>query len=320
MKRGGKEKAEELAQIQGESEWKPFKPSKGSQYGRIYARTRMVVCGEVMRVNLYPVRKVAAARSAKRKPSRAAQVELNRRNAENRAKDIAHLNFPRGSGTIWVRLDYDFFVREAGRNPSREEAQKMAKAYLRVLRREYEKRGAEFKWMNWCQVGRTSGKIHHHMLLSGLPKGMMREDIEALWKHGYGNVVGVKYRNGSIAGLVAYSFRGCDVFRSCSRNCKRPQEEPYEDGTPASIRVNDRMISMRDARYIDDNPDDITFIRKLFTGYEVSYVRKSPELIADEHGLGMIPFAGPFVEIELYRSEAGGGSALPKWLRKREAL
>ncbi len=296
------------------------KGGRRADLGRVYARARMVVTGDLMRVNLYPIRRVATSRGVKKNPSRPAQVELNRRRAENRTKDIAHLNFPRGSGALWVRLDYDFFIEETGRNPELSEARKMAKAYLRILKREYEKRGAEFKYMNFCQRGRKSGKVHHHILLSGLPEGMKREDIEALWKHGYGNVVGVKHRNGSISGLVSYSFKGTDVYYSCSKNCKRPQEEPYEDGSPASIHVRDGMISMRDVRYIDDNPDDLTFIRKKFPGYEVSFVRKTPEFITTGAELGVLPFTGPFVEIELYRREAAGGSALPKWLEGEERM
>jgi hypothetical protein len=271
-----------------------------------------------MRVNLYPVRRVATVRGVKKNPSRAAQVELNRRRAENLAKDIAHLNFPKEVRPIWVRLDYAFFIRELGRNPTLEEARKMAKAYLRILRREYEKRGAEFKYMNFCQRGRKSGKVHHHILLTGVPEGMKREDVEALWKHGYGNVVGVKYQRGSIASLVSYSFKGTDVYRSCSKNCKRPQEEAYADGSPASVYVRDGRIAMKDVRYIDDNPDDLAFIRKKFPGYEVAFVRKTPDSVELGGELGLMPFTGPFVEIELYRRDASEGSAVPGWLKDEE--
>lgn len=293
------------------------KGEKKADLGRVYARSRFVVTGDLMRVNLYPVRRVATTRGVKKKPSRAAQVELNRRRAENLAKDIAHLNFPKEARPIWVRLDYAFFLRELGRNPTPEEARKMAKAYLRILRREYEKRGAEFKYMNFCQRGRKSGKMHHHVLLLGLPEGMRREDVEALWKHGYGNVVGVKYRNGSIASLVSYSFKGTDVWRSCSKNCKRPQEKPYEDGSPASVFVRDGKIALKDVRYIDENPDDLAFIRKKFPGYEVAYVRKTPEPIAEDGGV-LLPFTGPFVEIELYRRDTSEPSAVPRWLKDEE--
>ena len=291
---------------------------KKADLGRVYARARAVVTGDLVRINLYPVRRVATTRGVKKNPSRPAQIELNRRRAENLAKDIAHLNFPRGSGALWVRLDYAFFIREAGRNPTSEEARKMAKAYLRILRREYEKRGAEFKYMNFCQTGRKSGKVHHHILVSGLPGGLTRERLEELWVHGYGNVVGVRYQNGSIAGLVSYSFKGADVYRSCSRNCKRPQETPYPDGAPASVYVRDNQISLKDVRYIDDNPDDLAFIRKRFPGYEVAYVRKTPEYIAPEGGGELLPFVGPFVEIELYRREAANVSALPRWLKDEQ--
>lgn len=286
--------------------------------GCVYARAKMVVTGDLLRVNLYPVRRVATTRGVKKKPSRPAQIALNRRRAENLAKDIAHLNFPRGSGALWVRLDYAFFIRDAGRNPTREEARKMAKAYLRILKREYKKRGAELKYQNFCQTGRKSGKVHHHILVSGLPSGLTREWLEELWVYGYGNVTGVKYRNGSIAGLVSYSFKGTDVYYSCSRNCKRPQEEPYADGTPASVYVRDDRIFLKDVRYIDDNPDDLAFIRKKFPGYEVAFVRKTPEYIAPEGGGEPLPFTGPFVEIELYRREAADGSAVPKWLKDEQ--
>ena len=291
--------------------------TKKADLGRIYARARFVVTGDLMRVNLYPVRRVASGRKAKSKPSRAAQVELNRRRAENLAKDIAHLNFPKGSNPVWVRLDYNTFFRELGRHPTLEEVRKMAKAYLRILRREYEKRGAEFKYMNFCHRGRKSGKVHHHFLLTGLPEGLKREDLEALWKHGYGNVVGVKYRDGSIAGLVSYSLKGADVYRSCSRNCKRPQEEPYADGSPASVYVRDGKVALKDVRYIDDNPDDLAFIRKLFPGYEVSYARKTPEPITEDGGT-LLPFTGPFVEIELYRRDTKAPSAVPRWISDKE--
>ena len=270
---------------------------------RNYARSRMVVAGDLMRVNLYPVRRIATSRGAKSKVSRPAQAALNRRNAENRAKDIAHLTFTKQTKPLWVRLDYAFFVDKLGRNPTVDEAKKMAKAFLRILRRKYEQHGGDLKYMNFCHVGKKKGKVHHHILITGVPEGVKREDIEALWLHGYGNVVSVKYRNGSIAGLIAYSFEGADVYRSYSKNCKRPSAERYEDGSPASLYVRDGMISMKDVHYIDDNPDDLAFIRGKFPGYEISYVRKTPEYIESDTGLSLLPFQGPFVEIELYRCD-----------------
>ena len=65
---------------------------------RTYARMRKFEAGEVMRVNIYPVRPVAKGRKPKMQASRACQAALNRRNSKKRFTDIAHLNFDKRVG------------------------------------------------------------------------------------------------------------------------------------------------------------------------------------------------------------------------------
>jgi hypothetical protein len=62
---------------------------------------------------------------------------------------------------------------------------------------------------------------------------------------------------------------------------------------------------MADAHYIDGHADDHAYIKRLFPGWEVKNVRVTAEMGADGEGqvCTLLPFGGPFVEIELYREE-----------------
>lgn len=275
---------------------------------RHYARMRKFEAGEVMRVNIYPVRPVAKGRKPKLQPSRACQAALNKRNSRKRFGDIAHLNFNKREGGYRVLLDYNFFIEQFGRNPEREEYKAYLAAYFRKLRALYAAHGAEFKYMYCTHVGRRMGKVHHHCLIS-TPPTEIYEDVIALWQAmglGYSSYDPLYFRNGSISGLMNYFFDGSvDEKWSCSRNCKRPSVEAYEDGSPASVSYVDGAITMSQAHYMDKHREDIAYIERLFPGYAVANVCPKAEAIGvsgTEYNL--LPFDGPFVEIELYKLSA----------------
>ena len=276
---------------------------------RHYARMRKFEAGEVMRVNIYPVRPVAKGRKPKMQASRACQAALNRRNSKKRFQDIAHLNFNKRNGGYRVLLEYNFFIKQFGRNPEREEYKAYLAAYFRRLRRLYASVGAELRYMYMTHVGRRAGKVHHHCIIS-TPPSEIYDEVVALWKDilglGYGSYDSLHFSNGSIAGLTSYFFDGSvDEKWSCSRNCKRPSTEDYEDGTPASVTYVDGAITMAQAHYLDKHREDIAYIEKLFPGYGVNHVIPKAEAIGvsgTEYNL--LPFDGPFVEIELYKLSA----------------
>ena len=68
----------------------------------------------------------------------------------------------------------------------------------------------------------------------------------------------------------------------------------------------DGHVSMADAKYIDEHPDDYAFIERLFPGYAVQHVLPTAELAPENNGdvYTTMPFGGPFVEIQLYRITA----------------
>lgn len=275
---------------------------------RNYARMRKFEAGDVMRVNIYPVRTVAKGRKPKMQASRACQVALNRRNSKKRFQDIAHLNFNKREGGYRVLLDYNFFIEQFGRNPERKEYKAYLAAYFRKLRALYASVGAELKYMYCTHVGRRAGKVHHHCLIS-TPPSEIYEEVIALWQSmglGYSSYDPLYFRNGSIAGLANYFFDGSvDEKWSCSRNCKRPSVEAYEDGSPASVSYVDGEITMSQAHYLDKHREDIAYIEKLFPGYAVSHVVPKAEAVGvSGKEYNLLPFDGPFVEIELYKLSA----------------
>lgn len=274
---------------------------------RHYARERMFTAGEVARVNLYPVRRVGTRRGPKKKASRPCQEALNRRNSQKRFSDIAHLNFTRQTGGRRLSLDYIHFEKQQGRNPTQEEYKAILAAYIRKLRALYAAAGGELKYMFVTHIGRREGHLHHHAIISEPPKGIEYDTICKLWTVGYGNCMRLCFSNGSIDGLTTYILKNSvDLKWSCSKNCKRPSEEPYEDGTPASVDYIDGHVTMRDARYIDEHPDDIAYIERLFPGYAVQHVKPTAELAPENNGdvYTTLPFGGPFVEIQLYKISA----------------
>ena len=287
---------------------------------RQYARMRKFEAGDVMRVNIYPVRSVAKGRSPKRKPSRACQAALNKRNSKNRFSDIAHLNFDKKSGGCRVLLEYNAFIAEFGRNPSEEEYKGYLQAFFRKLRRLYASVGAELKYMYCTHVGRRAGKVHHHCIIS-TPPSEIYEEVIGMWKDdfglGYGSFDPLHFTNGSIAGLTNYYFDGTkDQKWGCSKNCKRPSVEAYEDGSPASVSYEAGVVTMSQAHYLDKHRDDIAYIQKLFPGYGVRHVVPKFECVGvSGHEHDILPFDGPFVEIELYRLSASDKRV--KVLRKR---
>ena len=271
-----------------------------------YIQARVFETEDVARVNLYPVRNVGKGRKPKMKASTPCQQALNKRNSVKLQEDIIQLNFPRRLGGLHVGLDYNRFIDAFRRNPTENEWKAYLAQFTRRLKRLYKENGGELKMYKATQIGRKMHKTHHHLIISRPPKDGMWEAISALWDAGTVDISPlVYYQNNSIRGLANYISTGSgDCKWSCTRNCKRPSKEPYADGTPASVEVKDKLITMAQARYIDKNKDDHAYIARLFPGYAVSDVRVTPEPMVgvSGHVYGETTlFSGPFVEIELYK-------------------
>ncbi len=242
-------------------------------------REYTVQTGEYMRVHLFPVRRKATGKRGKRnKPTSEVQQKLNARNAENKLADLIHLNFTPDD------LTFDLTYRDGQLPATVEDAQREARNMMRRCRYQWGKLGknpAEFKYIFVTEQS-SKGRIHHHCIISG---GIDRDTLEGLWRKGHCNTQRLQFDENGIRGKAHYitkepitSKRWC-----ASQNLAKP-----------APRQNDYRIKARDARHINDNPDDFAFIEKLYPEYSVAEVRTTAN--TDKQ-------IGAFVTLFLYKTD-----------------
>ncbi len=207
--------------------------------GRLFTRETVWVTGDRMEVHVYPVFQKPGQRRAKSKPSSEVQARLNERNSTNEAIRVAEANFGPG--------DYALHLTYAKEPESIEDAQRLLSNFLRRLARLYKKAGLVLRWIKRTETGKKSGRIHHHLLISG---GISRDEIEEAWGQGRANSRRLQFsEDEGIEGLVEYltgkkaaghrkqetgdkgaAPAGRDTYRrwSCSRSCVRPQPEQHD--------------------------------------------------------------------------------------------
>lgn len=140
--------------------------------GRTFNRESVYVCGDYMDGDIYPVFQAPGKRRSRCKPTSEIQQKLNQKNAEKKLTRLVHSNFTEDD--IALHLTY-----RPGEEPqTEEEAQHILSNYIRRLKRRYAKLGMELKYISCTEYGKTSGRVHHHVILSG---GLDRDTIEKVW-------------------------------------------------------------------------------------------------------------------------------------------
>lgn len=139
---------------------------------------------------------------------------------------------------LWVTLEYENHNRPASHN----EAQPIMSAFSRKLRNLFKEYGVELKYIN-VRGYTKSGLIHHHLVI---PQGVPTRRITQLWREHIGASAKAHppfyvplYPDGEYSNLAAYIV---DQIHNewmqdkkyikkwiCSRNLKKPQEDPPED-------------------------------------------------------------------------------------------
>lgn len=263
-------------------------------------RERIVKTGDFARVHWYPVRREASGKRGKRnRESSLVQQKLNQKNRERMLADILHLNFT--AQDYFLRLSYET------QPDSIAEADKQLKNFFRRVRYYRKKNGlSELKYIYFTERGTQSGRIHHHVFISG---GMDRDVLEELWGHGYANTRRLQFSETGLVGLSKYGTKAkkqkiarkqeADTVArtwNSSKNLLRPRMN-------REIFKNDYRIRARDAAYVDAHPDDFAFIEKLYPEYIVAAVEPTPNGAFDGETETPIPRAH-FITIYLYRRGA----------------
>lgn len=184
-----------------------------------------VIAGKTIEVMKGYKRKVAKGKRAER--SRLTPEEMDKVNQNNAAKKLRWIiaaNFQ--GGDFHVVLTY---LRENRTTPA--EAKKIINKFIRAMRQEYKKVGAEFKYIHVTEYKNTS--IHHHIIINNLEYVNVTGWVKKHWEYGRPKFT-VLDDTGNYHRLADYliketskTFREKDSGHkqrySCSRNLVHPE-------------------------------------------------------------------------------------------------
>lgn len=130
------------------------------------------IAGPVIDVTMkFSARAPRQTRSPNMKPSREAVIKNNDRNAVKKLARLMNANFY--PGDIHLTLTYE------GEAPSVAKAKKEVSNFKRRMKREYEKQGKEFRWIEVTEY--QNHRVHHHMLIPYIET----EAIRRQWSLGH---------------------------------------------------------------------------------------------------------------------------------------
>ena len=258
---------------------------------------------DTARVHLYPVRRKAQGKRGKRnKETSEIQAQLNQKNREHQLADILNINFT--ADDLFVRLSY-------ANQPETVQAADMILYNFFRRNRYYRKNNnlPPLKFIYVTEQGTQSGRIHHHVFLSG---DIDRDTIEKMWGYGYANTRRLQFDEKGLVGLTKYMAKGKRAKKSkekkddiivartwnSSHNLKKPM--PNKE-----IFQNDYRIKAADAAHIDENPEDYKYIEKLYPDYYVAEVETTPRDLTDASPEEKTPIPkAHFVTLYLFRRDA----------------
>lgn len=244
---------------------------------RVITREKTTVAGDYKDIEYFPIYQPSRRRLPRRsgcKESSAAQKELNRKNAERRLFYLIAENFT--GKDRHVTLEY------AGKgNISIAQCEKDIENFIRRIRYIYNKIGAELKYLAVIEVGEERGRLHHHIIMSGLTASQLAAALPAekypelykygevpsfedfiyyIWGKGFANADRLR-QNDNYEGLAKYLSKAPKGKRryKFSRNLTRFYR---------NAEIHDNRTSKRTLQSLILHEADREYYMKLYPGFE----------------------------------------------------
>lgn len=189
-----------------------------------YIRTE-VIAGRTIEVHKGYTKRIGdhRPRKGKEKPTPEEMEKVNQKNAETKLRRLINANF--GGGDFHLVLTYK---RE--NRPDPQKAKENIAKFIRTLRKEYKKIGAELKYIHVTEY--KAAAIHHHLVINDVDNHNVSKLIRKLWEHGNPKFTPLDY-SGQYKRLAEYLIKetsktykerdGGHLQRySCSRNLIKP--------------------------------------------------------------------------------------------------
>lgn len=188
-----------------------------------YFKTTIIAGATIEIIKSYTKRVGVKVRGRKAKPTAEEIAKINQANAERTLRLKINANF--GADDLFITLTY-----RPDERPLPMQAKKNIEKFLRGLRKEFKKVGAELKYINVTEYKKKS--IHHHLLINHIDGKNVLKMVRELWPYGRPNVKPLD-DTGQYKDLAAYliketsaTFKANDDGHkqrySCSRNLIMP--------------------------------------------------------------------------------------------------
>lgn len=222
-------------------------------------KTITVYCGDDEReISLFPFSEPMriGQRSKKKKISCPKQKNLNDKNARRYFRQLVKTNFKKGDYHLVLTYDPDNLPEEI------ERAEQLVKNYLRRVARRRKAQGLSAAKYIYITEQSKTGRIHHHLLISG---DMDRQQLEELWQLGWANADKLRPNKKGLANIIAYLSKAPKGRKRWhpSRNLQKPA---YSVSYTKTSMTKYEQLSL----WPEDSEETKTFCEKQNQGFELT--------------------------------------------------
>lgn len=190
----------------------------------IVIREKIVDSGKYREVLIYPFfGDHKKKRSAKKQASTQRQVRANHVTAQKKLARILNANFKPGDVRVELTYKDEFYPT------SIEDSQRKMKNFLRRMKSFRRKAGrSELKYVFVTEIGRTFGRIHHHVVMSG---NISKEEVHKIWGQGSVRIDKLKFGPTGLVDLAYYLTKDPIMKKHWigSRNLNKPIQTVHDD-------------------------------------------------------------------------------------------
>ena len=230
-------------------------------------------------------------RSPRKKPTPEQLKKQNQKNKENKVRRKIKLNF--NENDLWITLKYP-----AGERKNLQELNRDYSNFIKKLRRRYQKRGAELKWICRKEIGKNGG-LHIHLLINRIQDADIL--VTECWpgRTWHTNI----YESGGYRKLAEYIV-------------KQPDEEVMKQLSLFPEEEQDQLIAYSCSRNLAEPvPEKKTYSRRTVRKMLEEGPKPTPGYEIDKNSIvqGVNPFTGmSYLHYTEYRVKHGTRKHIPR--------
>lgn len=256
-------------------------------------RTKVIVAGDTLEVEAFPILKnvsAGARAEAKKRESSAWMEAANRRNRDKKITRLLETNFTARDLHLTLTYDYGFDQRDsmnrldvirgyerAGLPFDDDDVRRDLHNYLRRLKRRVRMRGGDPAKLKYLYVIESTYEprieepeplpphYHIHIVIGGVAP-LARDDLETIWGRGYANADRLDFSQNGLQALAKYLGKGKKFSQRWGHSVGLKQPE---------VRVTDRAISRRRAERVaaDCQAFGREIFEKIYPGYRMTDIQ-----------------------------------------------